>query len=111
MKNFVQMMKQAQQMQNKMQGKMAEMQERLATIEVSGQSGGGLVTVTLNCKGELKQLKIDKSLVNPSEVEIIEDLIIAAFNDAKTKVELQVQEETAKLMEGVQLPPGIKLPL
>ncbi len=106
MKNFAQMMKQAQQMQ----AKMAEMQERLREIQVTGQAGGGLVTVTLNGKSEVKQLKIDRSLVDPEDVEVLEDLVVAAFNDAKVKVEAQMQEETAKLMGGLNLPPGMKLP-
>jgi hypothetical protein len=106
MKNLGNMMKQAQQMQ----AKMAEMQERLGDLEVSGQAGGGLVAVTLNGKGEMRGIKIDKSLADPEEVEVLEDLIVAAVNDAKGRVEAQVQEETAKLMGGMQLPPGMKLP-
>lgn len=106
MKNFSQMMKQAQAMQEKM----AEMQERLGSIEVAGQAGAGMVTATLNGKGELRALKIDPSLVDPAEIEVLEDLIVAAIGDAKSKVETTVQEETAKLMGGLQLPPGVKLP-
>ena len=107
MKNLGNMMKQAQEMQ----AKMAEMQERLGDIEVAGQSGGGLVAVTLNGKGEARSVKIDKSLVDPDDIEVMEDLIVAAFNDAKAKVESTVQEETAKLMSGLKLPPGLKLPI
>lgn len=106
MKNIGQMMKQAQQMQTKM----AEMQAKLAEIEVSGQSGAGMVNVTVNGKGELKKVKLDKSIVDPEDTEMLEDLIVAAFNDAKNKVEAHVAEETAKLMGGLKLPPGIKLP-
>jgi hypothetical protein len=106
MKNLSQMMKQAQEMQ----AKMNEMQERLGEIEVQGQSGAGLVKVTLNGKGEMKALKIDRSLVDPEEVEVLEDLIVAAFADAKAKVETTIQEETQKLMGGLKLPPGLKLP-
>ncbi|HEY0836779.1 MAG TPA: YbaB/EbfC family nucleoid-associated protein [Azospirillum sp.] len=106
MKNIGQMMKQAQQMQAKMQ----EMQAKLADIEVGGQSGAGMVSVTVNGKGELKKVKLDKSIVDPEDTEMLEDLIVAAFNDAKTKVEAQVAEETSKLMGGMKLPPGIKLP-
>jgi DNA-binding YbaB/EbfC family protein len=106
MKNLGQMMKQAQQMQ----AKMAEMQAQLETVEMSGAAGGGLVQVTVGGKGDLKKVKIDKSLVDPTEVEVLEDLIVAAFNDAKTRVEAHVAGEMAKLTGGLQLPPGMKLP-
>jgi DNA-binding YbaB/EbfC family protein len=106
MKNLGQMMKQAQQMQSKM----AEMQEGLELLEISGGSGAGLVSVTLNGKGEMRALKIDPSLVNPDDVEMLEDLVAAAFNDAKAKVEAHVQEEMAKLTGGLNLPPGMNLP-
>lgn len=106
MKNLSQMMKQAQEMQTKM----AQMQEKLGEIEVTGQAGAGMVTATLNGKGEMRGLKIDKSLVDPDDVEVLEDLVVAAVNDAKAKVEAQVQEETERLMGGLKLPPGMKLP-
>ena len=106
MKNLGQMMKQAQEMQTRMQ----QMQDALAEVEVTGQSGAGMVNVTLNGKGEMKKLKLDKSVVDPDDVEVIEDLIVAAFNDAKLKVEQHVADETQKLMGGMKLPPGIKLP-
>ena len=106
MKNLGQMMKQAQEMQTRMQ----QMQDALAEVEVTGQSGAGMVNVTLNGKGEMKRLKLDKSVVDPEDVEVIEDLIIAAFNDAKLKVEQHVADETQKLMGGMKLPPGLKLP-
>lgn len=106
MKNLGQMMKQAQEMQ----AKMAEMQSRLGDIKVPGQAGAGMIAVVLNGKGELRSLKIDPKLVDPSEVEVLEDLIVAAFNDAKGKVEAAVQDETSKLMGGLKLPPGMKLP-
>ena len=106
MKNFGQMMKQAQEMQ----AKMAEMQEGLEGLEISGGSGGGLVSVTLNGKGEMRAIKIDPSLVNADEVEMLEDLVTAAFNDAKAKVDAHVQEEMAKLTGGLNLPPGMSLP-
>ena len=106
MKNLGQMMKQAQQMQSKM----AEMQASMETIEVTGGSGGGLVKVTLNGKSEVKGIKIDPSLLDASEIEILEDLITAAFNDAKTKVETLMQEEMAKVTGGLKLPPGMNLP-
>ena len=106
MKNLGQMMKQAQEMQTRMQ----QMQDALAEVEVTGQSGAGMVNVTLNGKGEMKRLRLDKSVVDPEDVEVIEDLIMAAFNDAKLKVEQHVADETQKLMGGMKLPPGIKLP-
>ena len=106
MKNLGQMMKQAQEMQ----ARMAEMQAKLDQVEVTGAAGGGLISVTLNGKGELKRIKIDPSLVDRDEVEVLEDLIVAAFNDGKSKVEAHVAEEMAKLTGGLKLPPGIKLP-
>ena len=106
MKNIGQIMKQAQQMQTKM----AELQEQLAELEVSGSSGGGMVQVTMSGKGELRGVKIDPSLANPDDVEVLEDLIMAAANDAKAKVEVRVQEEMQKLTGGLQLPPGMQLP-
>ena len=106
MKNLSQMMKQAQEMQ----GKMADMQNRLAETEVDGEAGAGMVTATLNGKGELRRLKIDPSLVDPNDVEVLEDLVVAAVADAKAKVETLVQEETSKMMGGIQLPPGMSLP-
>jgi DNA-binding YbaB/EbfC family protein len=106
MKNLGNMMKQAQQMQ----AKMAEMQAQLETVEMAGAAGAGLVQVTVGGKGDLKKVKIDKSLVDPAEVEVLEDLIVAAFNDAKTRVEAHVAGEMAKLTGGLQLPPGMKLP-
>jgi nucleoid-associated protein EbfC len=106
MKNLGNMLKQAQQLQ----AKMAEMQERLAEMEVAGASGGGMVNVTLNGKGEVRKLKIDPTLVDPAETEILEDLVVAAFNDAKARLETQLQDEMGKLTGGLPLPPGMKLP-
>ena len=106
MKNLGNMLKEAQ----KMQAKMAEMQERLAEIEVAGSAGGGLVSVTLNGKGEMRKVSIDKSLADPDEMEVMEDLIVAAFSDAKGRVEAHLQEEMNKLAGGLPLPPGMKLP-
>ena len=106
MKNLSQMLKQAQEMQ----AKMAEMQTALADLEVVGQSGGGFVTVTVNGKGDVKRVKIDPKLVDPNEVAVLEDLIVAAARDAKTKADAQMQEQMAKLTGGLQLPPGFKLP-
>lgn len=106
MKNLGNMLKEAQ----KLQSQMAEMQAKLAETEVSGSAGGGMVAVTLNGKGEMRKVKIDPTLADPAETEILEDLIVAAFNDAKVKVEAQVQEEMGKLTGGLSLPPGMKLP-
>jgi DNA-binding YbaB/EbfC family protein len=106
MKNLSQMLKQAQEMQSKM----AEMQTALADLEVVGQSGGGFVTVTVNGKGDVKRVKIDPKLADPNEVAVLEDLIVAAARDAKTKADAQMQEQMAKLTGGLQLPPGFKLP-
>ena len=106
MNNLGQMLKQAQQMQARMQ----EMQERLAAVEVTGVSGGGMVTVTLNGKGDVKKIKLDKTIVDPNEIEVLEDLVVAALNDAKSRVERNLAEETEKLTGGLKLPPGMKLP-
>jgi DNA-binding YbaB/EbfC family protein len=106
MKNISNMLKEAQ----KLQQRMVEMQQRLAETEMTGQAGGGLVTVVLNGKGEMKKVRIDKSLVDPNEVEILEDLIVAATNDAKAKIEAYVAAEMQKMTGGLPLPPGMKLP-
>jgi DNA-binding YbaB/EbfC family protein len=107
MKNLGNMMKQAQQMQQRM----AEMQQALEGIEVTGAAGGGMVQVTLNGKGAMRRVRIDPKLVDPADVGMLEDLIVAAANDAKVKVEAHVQEEMQKLTGGLQLPPGFKLPI
>ncbi len=106
MKNLGQLMKQAQEMQSRMQA----MQEKLAAIEIEGAAGGGMVKVTVNGKGEMRKLKIDPALVDAKEVEVLEDLIVAAFNDAKAKVEAHLAAEMQKLTGGLNLPPGLKLP-
>ena len=106
MSNFKQMMKQAQQMQAKMQ----EIQEQMSEISVEGKSGGGMVVATVNGKGEPRGLKIDPSIVDPSDIEMLEDLIVAAFNDAKVKAEQKMSEEMSKLTGGLPLPENFKLP-
>jgi DNA-binding YbaB/EbfC family protein len=106
MKNIGQLMKQAQEMQ----ARMAEIQAQLETVEMTGAAGGGLVQVTLNGKGDLKKVKIDKSLADPAEVEVLEDLVLAAFNDARAKVTTHAEAEMQKLTGGLQLPGGMKLP-
>jgi hypothetical protein len=106
MKNIGQMMKQAQAMQAKMQ----EMQAALERTEMTGVSGGGMVSVTVTGKGEMRRIKIDPKLIDPADVAMLEDLIVAAANDARAKVEQHMQSEMAKLTGGLQLPPGLKLP-
>jgi nucleoid-associated protein EbfC len=106
MKNIGQLMKQAQEMQTKM----AEMQAQLEAIEMTGVSGAGLVQLTLNGKSDLKKIKIDKTLLDPEEVEVLEDLIVAAYNDARAKVSAHAEQEMQKLTGGLQLPGGMKLP-
>ncbi len=106
MKNIGKMMKQAQEMQSKM----ADMQAQLETVEIDGAAGAGMVTTTLTGRGELRRLKIDPALVDPNDVEVLEDLVIAAVNDAKAKVEAHVAEEMKKVTGGLQLPPGMELP-
>ena len=106
MKDILGIMKQAKEMQ----AKMAEMQEGLALVEASGTSGGGMVSVTLSGKGDLKSVSIDPSLVSDGEGEMIEDLIIAAHADAKSKVETIMAEKTRELTAGLPIPPGMKFP-
>ena len=99
------LMKQAQAMQAKMQ----EMQEELERIDVEGQSGGGVVRVTLSAKGQMKGISIDPSLLVASEKEILEDLILAAHEDARKKAERLMQEKMQAVTAGLPLPPGLKL--
>ena len=99
------MMKQASQLQAKMQ----EMQAELDRIEVEGTAGGGLVTVTLNAKGEMKGVKLDDSLIKPEEKEILEDLLVAAHADARRKAEAIMQEKMKTVTGGLPLPPGMNL--
>ena len=106
MVNIGNMMKQAQQLQKKM----AEVQDKLNSIEVEGVSGGGMVKVLASAKGEIKRIMIDDSLMVKEEKEITEDLIVAAINDAKQKGEAASQEEMKSVTGGLPLPPGMKLP-
>jgi len=106
MKNLAGMMKQASEMQAKMQ----QMQERLESTVVEGQSGAGMVRVSLTGKGDLKTIHIDPKLVDPNEIEMLADLIVAAHADAKRRLDSTMQEEMAKVTGGLQLPPGLKLP-
>ena len=93
-----------------MQSKLAETQEELARIEVEGQSGGGMVKVTLSGKGDLKAIKLDPTLMKPEDVEMAEDLIVAAFTDAKAKAERAAAQMMQEVTAGLPLPPGMKLP-
>lgn len=106
MKNLAGLMKQAQQMQSKMQ----EMQSKLEALEITGESGAGLVQVTLNGKSELRRLKIDPKVIDPADAEMLEDLVLAAHRDAKAKIEAATADEMQKVTGGMQLPPGMKLP-
>jgi len=105
MKGFMDMMSQAKDLQ----AKMTRMQDELALLEVEGQAGAGLVSVTLDGKGVMKGVKIDPSLVKPDEVEIMEDLILAAHNDAKGKLEQATAEKMQSMAGDMPLPPGMKL--
>jgi DNA-binding YbaB/EbfC family protein len=100
------MMKKAQAVQAKLQ----EAQEELGRLEVKGQAGGGMVSVTLSAKGELKGVQIDASLLTPADKEMLEDLIVAAFADGKAKADRAAAEKMQTLTEGLPLPPGVKLP-
>ena len=104
--NLGAMMKQAQQMQAKME----ETQRKLDEIAVEGASGGGMVKVVSSAKGDVKSVTIDPSIVDPADVEMIEDLVLAALNDAKSKAEAAMAEEMKSVTGGLQLPPGMKLP-
>ena len=106
MRDIGKMMKQVQELQSRMQ----EINAKLADAEIVGGSGGGSVKVTMNGKSELKRVKIDPALLKPEDAEILEDLLVAAFNDAKAKAEAHSQSEMAKLTAGLPLPPGMKLP-
>lgn len=105
MKDFMKMMGQARELQSKM----AEMQAEIEQMTRDGTSGAGLVTVTLNGKGEMRSLSVDPSLMKANEREILEDLIVAAHADAKAKMEEALQEKMKDLTGGLPLPPGLKL--
>ena len=106
MKNLAGLMKQASQMQAKMQ----EMQARLEATEVEGMAGAGMVTLRLNGRGEMKAIAIDPKLADPAEMEMLQDLILAAHADAKRKIEAMTAEEMQKMTGGLTLPPGMTLP-
>lgn len=105
MRDIMGMMGKLQEMQQKMQTMQAELEAK----EITGQSGGGMVSVTLNGKGDMRAIKIDPSLMKPDEAEILEDLVVAATQDAKGKVEAAAQEKMQEVTGGLPLPPGLKL--
>ena len=106
MKDLMGMMKQAKELQDRMQ----RLQDEVAALTIEGTAGGGLVRVTVNGKSEMKTVKIDPSLLKPDEVEIVEDLIVAAINEARTKAEAKLADKMRELTGGLALPPGMKLP-
>lgn len=105
MKDIMKLMAQAGQIQARMQ----KMQEELAALEVEGQSGAGLVKVVLSGKGEMKAVRIDPGLMKPGEGDMVEDLVMAAHQDARAKVEALLQERMQEVTGGLPLPPGMKL--
>lgn len=105
MADFLGMMKQAAELQSKMKA----LQDELDHVEVEGLSGGGLVTVRMTAKMEVKSVKIDASLMKPEEREVVEDLVVTALGDAKRKAEAAMQEKMAALTGGLKLPPGLGL--
>ncbi len=104
--NIAKMMQQAKAMQDKMESLQAD----LANVTVDGVSGGGMVKITMTCKGQCESIRLDESLLKPEEKEIAEDLIKAAINDAKSKAEVKTADETQKMMADLGLPAGVKLP-
>jgi DNA-binding YbaB/EbfC family protein len=105
MADFLKMMKQASELKSKMEAMQAEMDQTI----VDGSSGGGLVTVSMSAKGELKSVKIDPSVLKPDEAEIVEDLIVAAHADARRKADALMQDKMKEMAGGLPLPPGLKL--
>ena len=106
MKNFTDIMKQAQDLQSKM----TEIQSKMKEIEVTGSSAAGMCEITMTGKGEALKLRIDPSLVSQNDIHVMEDLILAAFNDAKSKADTKVREKMSDLTNGLPLPPGLQLP-
>ena len=106
MNNFNNMSKQAQDLQKKM----AEAQEKVETLEAEGISGGGIVKITINGKNNVTSVNIDETAIDKNEKEILEDLIVAAFNDARDKIQRKIADEMSSLTGGIKLPPGMKLP-
>lgn len=110
MKSMEEMLKAAQQAAETVQAQMAEAQSKLDSVEVEGISGGGLVRITASAKGRIKAISIDDSLMVPSDKQMLEDLLAAAFNDARTKADAVSGAEMSKMTSGLPLPPGFKLP-
>lgn len=106
MKNIGKMLRQAQELQ----GKMADMQEKLSELEITGSAGGGMIRVTLNGKGEAKKLFIDPSVVDPQDTAMLEDLILAAFHAAKAEQVSTARDMMSDITGGLPLPPGLQLP-
>lgn len=106
MKDLGELMKQA----GAMQAKLASAQEAIAALEVEGQSGGGMVKIVMGGKGYVKAVAIERALLKPEDAEVVEDLIAAALNDAKSKLDARAAEEMKALTAGLPLPPGMKLP-
>ena len=106
MNNFNNMIKQAKDLQKKM----AEAQEKVETLEAEGISGGGIVKITINGKNNVTSVNIDETAIDKNEKEILEDLIVAAFNDARDKIQRKIADEMSSLTGGIKLPPGMKLP-
>ena len=104
--NFNNMMKQAQDLQKKM----AEAQKKVESLEAEGTSGGGLIKIIVDGKNNVKSVKIDESLILKDDIEILEDLILAAFNDGKEKIQKKISDEMSSITGGLQLPPGFKMP-
>ena len=104
--NFNNMMKQAQELQKKM----AEAQKKVESLEAEGTSGGGLIKIIIDGKNNVRSVKIDESLVSKDDIEILEDLILAAFNDGKEKIQKKISDEMSSVTGGLQLPPGFKMP-
>lgn len=106
MRDMMSMMKKAKEMQEKMQ----KIQGEIASLQVTGIAGAGLVSITLNGKNTITAIQIDPSLLKPEEAEILEDLIMAAYNEARTKIEIAIEEKTKSVTAGLPLPSGFKLP-
>ena len=110
MKSIEEMMRAAQEAAATVQAQMQEAQAKLDSIEVEGVSGGGLVKIRASAKGRIKAIAIDDSLIVPTEKQMLEDLLAAAFNDAREKADRASQDEMGKMTSGLPLPPGFKLP-
>jgi nucleoid-associated protein EbfC len=110
MKSMEEMIAAAQQAASTIQAQMADAQAKLDTIEVEGVSGGGLVRITATAKGRIRKVEIDESLLQPSEKQMVEDLVAAAINDARVKADAASSEEMGKMTQGLPLPPGFKMP-